>query len=128
MTRWSFRKGQKRDSGGWPATVAVLAAGLPPTTNRMYTVGANGIRLGRGERGAHRTARSYSRGVRGTYDNGPMVIEVQERKSERRRLCLGETNAARLLTFVITERNERIRFVMAHPMHAKQREIYRGEE
>jgi len=62
------------------------------------------------------------------YENGPMVIEVQERKSERRRLCLGETNAARLLTFVITERNEKIRFVTAHPIHAKQREIYRGEE
>jgi uncharacterized DUF497 family protein len=62
------------------------------------------------------------------YENGPMVIEVQERKSERRRLCLGETNAATLLTFVITERSDKIRFVTAHPMHAKQREIYRGEE
>lgn len=57
-----------------------------------------------------------------------MVIEVQERERERRRLCLGETNAARLLTFVITERKGKIRFVTAHPMHAKQREIYRGEE
>ncbi len=45
----------------------------------------------------------------------------------RRRLCLGETNAARLLTFVITGRKGKIRFVTAHPMHAKQREIYRGE-
>ena len=62
------------------------------------------------------------------YWNGPMVIEVQERKRERRRLCLGETNQARLLTFVITERKDKIRFVTAHPMHAKQREIYRGEE
>ena len=41
------------------------------------------------------------------YWNGPMVIEVQERKRESRRLCLGETNAARLLTFVITERKDR---------------------
>lgn len=57
-----------------------------------------------------------------------MVIEVQERERERRRLCLGETNAARLRTFVITERKGKIRFVTAHPMHAKQREIYRGEE
>ena len=55
-----------------------------------------------------------------------MVIEVQERKRERRRLCLGETNAARLLTFVTTERRGKIRFVTAHPMHTKQREIYRG--
>jgi uncharacterized protein len=62
------------------------------------------------------------------YWNGPMVIEVQERKRERRRLCLGETNAGRLLTFVITERKDKIRFVTAHPMHTKQREIYRGEE
>jgi uncharacterized DUF497 family protein len=43
-------------------------------------------------------------------------------------LCLGETNAATLLTFVITERNDKIRFVTARPMHTKQREIYRGEE
>ena len=62
------------------------------------------------------------------YRNGPMVIEIQERKRERRRLCLGETNAARLLTFVVTERKDKIRFVTAHAMHAKQREIYRGEE
>jgi hypothetical protein len=26
------------------------------------------------------------------------------------------------------ERKGKIRFVTAHPMHAKQREIYRGEE
>ena len=31
------------------------------------------------------------------YANGPMVIEVQERKREIRRLCLGETDAARLI-------------------------------
>jgi uncharacterized DUF497 family protein len=43
-------------------------------------------------------------------------------------LCLGETNAARLLTFVITERSDKIRFVTAHPMRAKLREIYRGDE
>jgi hypothetical protein len=36
------------------------------------------------------------------YRNGPMVIDVLERKGESRRLCLGETDAARLLTFVIT--------------------------
>jgi uncharacterized DUF497 family protein len=62
------------------------------------------------------------------YRNGPMVIEVRERKRERRRLCLGETSAARLPTFVITARKDKIRFVTAHPMHAKQREIYRGVE
>jgi uncharacterized DUF497 family protein len=57
-----------------------------------------------------------------------MVIDVQERGREIRRLCLGETDAARLLTFVVTERHGKIRFVTAHPMHSKQREIYRGEE
>jgi uncharacterized DUF497 family protein len=62
------------------------------------------------------------------YWNGPMVIEHQRRKCESRRLCLGETHSARLLTFVVTERKGKIRFVTAYPMHAKQREIYRGEE
>ena len=60
------------------------------------------------------------------YRNGPMVIEHQKRKREHRRLCLGETDVARLLTFVITEREGKIRFVTAYPMHASQREIYRG--
>ena len=36
--------------------------------------------------------------------------------------------AARLLTLASTERKGKMRFVTAHPMHAKQREIYRGEE
>jgi uncharacterized DUF497 family protein len=49
-------------------------------------------------------------------------------KHERRRLCLGETSRGRLLTFVVTERKGRIRFVTALPMHSKQREIYRGQE
>ncbi len=57
-----------------------------------------------------------------------MVIEHQIRKDERRRLCLGETDGGRLLTFVVTERKDKIRFVTAHPMHARQREIYRGKE
>jgi uncharacterized DUF497 family protein len=55
--------------------------------------------------------------------NGPMVIEVQERKRERHRLCLGETNAARLLTFVIKERKDKIRLSRTRCM--KQREICR---
>lgn len=62
------------------------------------------------------------------YRNGPMVIEHQKRKRERRRLCLGETRTGRLLAFVVTERVGKIRFVTAYPMHPKQREIYRGEE
>jgi uncharacterized DUF497 family protein len=61
------------------------------------------------------------------YRNGPMVIEHQRRKHERRRLCLGETNRGRLLTFVVVERKGRLRFVTAFPMHAAQRQIYRGE-
>ena len=62
------------------------------------------------------------------YRNGPLVIERQKRKHERRRLCLGETNTGRLLTFVIMERKGKIRFVTAYPMQPQQREIYRGEE
>ena len=62
------------------------------------------------------------------YRNGPMVIEHQRRKHERRRLCLGETNRGRLLTFVVIERTGKIRFVTAYPMDALQRRIYRGEE
>ena len=44
------------------------------------------------------------------YSNGPLVIKHQKRKRERRRLCLGETDNGRLLTFVVTERPGRIRF------------------
>lgn len=62
------------------------------------------------------------------YQNGPMVIEHQRRKHERRRLCLGEATKGRLLTFVVTERKGKIRFVTAFPMPPRQREIYRGEE
>jgi uncharacterized DUF497 family protein len=61
------------------------------------------------------------------YSNGPLVIEHQKRKRERRRLCLGETDNGRLLTFVVTERPGRIRFVTAYPMPQQMREIYRGE-
>ena len=62
------------------------------------------------------------------YRNGPMVVERQRRKHELRRLCLGETNRGRLLTFVVTERTGKIRFVTAYPMDALQRRIYRGED
>ena len=43
-----------------------------------------------------------------SYRNGPMVIEHQRRKRERRRLCLGETNRGRLLTFVVIDRKSKI--------------------
>ena len=62
------------------------------------------------------------------YRNGPMVIEHQKRKRERRSLCLGETDRGKLLAFVVTERRGKIRFVTAYAMDLKQREIYRGEE
>ena len=62
------------------------------------------------------------------YRNGPMVIERQRRKHERRRLCLGETSRGRLLTFVVIERSGKLRFVTAYPMHASQRGVYRGED
>jgi hypothetical protein len=56
------------------------------------------------------------------------VIERQRRKHERRRLCLGETHRGRLLTFVVIERQGKVRFVTAYPMHALQRRVYRGED
>jgi uncharacterized DUF497 family protein len=62
------------------------------------------------------------------YTNAPLVIEHQIRMGEERRLCLGETPAGRLLTFVVTERSGKIRFITAYPMHKKQRELYREEE
>ena len=62
------------------------------------------------------------------YRNGPMVIEHQRRQHERRRLCPGETNRGRLLTFVVIERTGKIRFVTAYPMDALHRRIYRGED
>lgn len=62
------------------------------------------------------------------YYNGPMVIEYQSRGQERRTLCLGETRAGRLLTFVFTQRQGKVRFVTAYPMHARQREIYGGQK
>ena len=62
------------------------------------------------------------------YQNGPMVIERQRRRYERRRLCLGESGTGRLLTFVVVERKGKIRFVTAYPMNAEQRAIYRGKE
>jgi uncharacterized protein len=62
------------------------------------------------------------------YQNGPVVIEYQLRSREKRLLCLGETRARRLLTLVITERRGSVRIVTAHPMHAKQRRIYQGED
>jgi hypothetical protein len=62
---------------------------------RMYNVTANGVRLGRGDV-AHIARHGISpEECEEAYRNGPVVIEVQERKRERRWLCLGETNAAR---------------------------------
>ena len=84
--------------------------------------------------GTRRTWNHFARqGVTSTeceeaYCNGPLVIKRQKRKRERRRLCLGETNNGRLLTFVVTERRGKIRFVTAYPMPPQMREIYRGED
>lgn len=61
------------------------------------------------------------------YLNGPLIVQHQLRNNEKRQLCLGETASGRLLTLVITERKGKIRIVTAHPMHHKQREIYREE-
>jgi uncharacterized DUF497 family protein len=82
----------------------------------------------RGERGSRRPPRRHVQEGEEAYCNGPLVIKRQKRKRERRRLCLGETNNGRLLTFVVTERRGKIRFVTAYPMPPRMREIYRGED
>ena len=58
----------------------------------------------------------------------PLVAGVQSHETEDRILCFGRTASGRLLTVLYTERRGRIRVVTAHPMHQKQREIYREEE
>jgi uncharacterized DUF497 family protein len=103
-------------------------ASLAVTPNRMYTENTDGLRLGRRECGHIAQHGVTSQECEEAYRNGPMVIEHQRRKRERRRLCLGETDNGRLLAFVVTDRNGRIRFVTAYPMDRQQREIYRGEE
>ena len=60
------------------------------------------------------------------YSNGPMAIEIQERKRERRLPCLGQTDAGRLLTFVITDREYKIRFVTAPDAREAAGDLSRG--
>lgn len=56
--------------------------------------------------------------------NDPLVVAVHIRQREERVLCLGESDAGRLLTVVFTKRTGKIRIVTAHPMSRKQRAAY----
>ena len=48
--------------------------------------------------------------------NEHLTIETQRVGDEERTVCLGRTNAGRLLTFIYTERANKIRFVTVFPM------------
>src|ERR1022692_877390 len=75
---------------------------------RMYTVNTDGFRLGRGECGTIARHGITPKECEEAYRNAPLVIERQRRRHERRRLCLGETNRGRLVTFVVMERRGKI--------------------
>lgn len=59
-----------------------------------------------------------------SYRNDPLVVEEQFFPEEIRYLALGETDAGRRLAVVFTICEQRIRFITAYPMTARQQEIY----
>lgn len=60
--------------------------------------------------------------------NGPLEVEQQLRGGERRILCLGQSDAGRLLTVVYTVREGKIRVVTAHPMNRRQRRFHESRQ
>ncbi len=56
--------------------------------------------------------------------NEHLTIETQMIGDEERTVCLGRTNAGRLLTFVHTERKYKVRFVTAFPMSKPHMRIF----
>ncbi len=60
--------------------------------------------------------------------NDPVEVQVQLRSGETRTLCLGQTDAGRLVTVVYAIRRNCIRVVTAHPMNHKQREVYESQK
>ena len=56
--------------------------------------------------------------------NDPIPIYEQDVKGERRFVYYGETNGARLLAIIVTERGERIRVVTAYGLDFGQRRDY----
>jgi len=117
------RAGAIEERANWSGSTCLLH-----TSNRMYAVITNGIRLGRREHGAHRPGGVTSEECEEAYRNGPMVIEHRRRGHERRRLCLGETNRGRLLDVRGYGAEGQETLYHGVPNAPKQREIYRGEE
>ncbi len=56
--------------------------------------------------------------------NEHLTIETQMVGDEERTVCLGRTNAGRFLTFIYTERKDRVRFVTAFPMSKHHLKIF----
>jgi uncharacterized DUF497 family protein len=54
----------------------------------------------------------------------PLEAAVQQHEGEERVLCLGRTNAGRLLTILYTERRGKIRVITAYEMTKEQQRLY----
>jgi len=59
--------------------------------------------------------------------NDPMELEAVIRKGESRRLCIGKTDAGRVLAVVYTIRNKKVRVVTAYPAKRDQRRLYESQ-
>ena len=70
---------------------------------------------------AHRIKRGD---VEQALSNGPILIYEQAVGGELRFVYYGETDAGQLLAVVLTERDERIRFVTAYRLDAGQKKDY----
>ena len=70
---------------------------------------------------AHRIKRGD---VEGALSNSPILIYEQNVGGEQRFVYYGETAAGRLLAVVLTERDDRIRVVIAYKLDAGQKRDY----
>jgi uncharacterized DUF497 family protein len=70
---------------------------------------------------AHRITRAE---VEQALSNGPILIYEQSVGGEARFVYYGETDSGRLLSVVMTERDDRIRVVTAYPLDAGQKRDY----
>ena len=61
-------------------------------------------------------------------ENGPLNLKRQIRAGEERTVYLGETDAGRILTVVVTARGEMLRVVTAHPADRSARRTYALEK
>ena len=70
---------------------------------------------------AHRVTRQE---VEEALTNDPILVYAQDVQEEERFVYYAETNAARLLAIIVTERGERIRVVTAYGLDGGQRRDY----